>query len=85
MSRKATAETRGKVRDWLIALREEKGATQGAIAAAAGISQPSYYEIEKGISNPKPETAIKIGTALGFDWTRFFVGKDDETESEVQG
>lgn len=72
MNRKTTEGAEGKVRRWLIDLRDEKEMTQGQVAAAAGIAQPSYFEIEKGISNPKPETAMKIGAALGFSWTRFY-------------
>ena len=72
MSGKEKAGTGPRVRGWLIEIREEKGMTQGAVAAAAGIAQPSYYEIEKGISNPKPQTAMAIGSALGFPWTRFY-------------
>lgn len=78
MSKRETNGTTPKVRQWLISLREEKGLTQGAVAAAAGIAQPSYFEIEKGISNPRPETAMKIGAALGFLWTQFY----EEEESE---
>ena len=79
MSKKETGGATTRVRDWLIALRDERGMTQGAVAAAAGIAQPSYFEIEKGISKPKPETAKRIGAALGFDWTRFY-DEDEETE-----
>ena len=68
-----------KVREWLIQAREAQGMTQGAVANAAGIAQPSYFEIEKGISTPRPETAMKIGAVLGFPWTRFY---EDEEESE---
>lgn len=77
MNKREDAGTGAKIRGWLISLREEHGMTQGAVAAAAGIAQPSYFEIEKGKSTPKPETAKRIGAALGFDWTRFY-----EEESE---
>ena len=72
MGGKERAGTGQRVRSWLIEIREEKGMTQGAVAAAAGIAQPSYYEIEKGITNPKPQTAMAIGAALRFPWTRFY-------------
>lgn len=71
----------GKVREWLIRLREEKDMTQGAVANAAGIAQPSYFEIEKGISTPRPETAQRIGAVLGFPWTRFYEAEMEDTES----
>lgn len=69
-----------RIRSWLIEKRDKKGMTQGAVASAAGIAQPSYFEIEKGISTPKPETAMKIGAVLGFPWTRFY--EDDNGEEE---
>lgn len=72
MSKKPGMGRRPEVREWLIDLRGQKGMTQGAVAAAAGIAQPSYYEIEKGLSRPKPDTAKKLGEVLGFDWTRFY-------------
>lgn len=78
MSKRKAEGAAAKVRGWLIAMREEQGLTQGAVAAAAGIAQPSYFEIERGMSTPKPDTAKKIGAALGFSWTRFY----EEEESE---
>ena len=68
-----------KVRHWLIACREAQGMTQGYVANASGLAQPSYFEFEKGLSTPKPETAKRIAAVLGFPWTRFY---DDETEEE---
>lgn len=61
-----------KVRSWLIDVRTGAGMTQGQAADAAGISQPSYCDIENGKINPKPETAKRIGAALGFSWIRFY-------------
>ena len=69
--RQATVDAM-KVRSWLIELREAAGMTQGQVAEEAGISQPSYCDIENGRSNPKPETAMKIGSVLRFPWPRFF-------------
>lgn len=68
-----------KVRNWLIQCRGQKDMTQGDVANAAGIAQPSYFEIEKGISTPRPETAKKIAAVLGFEWTRFYE-EDEENE-----
>lgn len=55
--------------------------TQGAVANAAGIAQPSYFEIEKGFSTPRPETAKRIAAVLGFEWTRFYEENMDDAES----
>ena len=71
-----------KVRGWLISLREEKGLTQGHVANAVGIAQPTYYEYEKGISTPKPENAKKIAAVLGCDWTQFYADGDDKEDNE---
>ena len=78
MSRAGTGDAATRVRQWLIELREKKGITQGAVATAAGIAQPSYYEIEKGISNPRPDTAKRISAVLGCEWTRFY----DDSEQD---
>lgn len=69
-----------KIRGWLISIRSEKDMTQGAVANAAGIAQPSYFEIEKGISTPRPETAKRIAAVLGFEWTRFYESTGDGEE-----
>ena len=73
---KAAAGKGTEIREWLIKLREAQGLTQSAVALAAGISQPSYFAIEKGLSDPKPETAQRIGAALAFPWTRFYENDD---------
>lgn len=73
------------VREWLIAARNEKGLAQGKVAEMAGIAQPSYFEIEKGISTPRPETAKKIGAALGFDWTKFYQDEEEEESECTEG
>ena len=84
MSKRRGTGPAAKVRSWLIALREERGMTQGQVAAAVGIAQPSYFAIEKGISTPKPETAQRIGAELGFPWTRFFE-KSDNVDAFEEG
>ena len=60
------------MRDWLIALRTERGLTQKIVAEQAHISQPSYFNIEHGTRRPAVETAKAIANVLGFDWTRFY-------------
>lgn len=72
----------GKIRRWLIDLRNEKGLTQGDVADAVGISQPSYCDIENGVTNPKIENAIRIGNLLGFDWKEFFENEKEEKQNE---
>lgn len=60
------------MRDWLITIRENQGVAQKDVAKRVGIAQPSYCTIEKGKTRPTVETAKKIATVLGFDWTRFY-------------
>ena len=58
--------------DWLAAVREKKGLSQKDVAEAAGISTPTYCNIEnerRGVSVP---VAKKIAAFLGFDWTVFY-------------
>lgn len=72
MDNRRTRRKAWKVRSWLIETRKKQDLTQGAVAAAAGISQPSYCAIENGTSDPKIETAKKIGDVLGIPWTDFY-------------
>ena len=62
------------MREWLVAIREEKRLSQKDVSEKVGISPPSYNNIEHGIpgKGPSVRTAKKIGEVLGFDWTRFY-------------
>ncbi len=75
MGRRMEVRGDAEIREWLIEIREAHGLTQSAVALMVGISQPSYFAIEKGLSDPKPETAKRIGAALAFPWTRFYEEK----------
>lgn len=72
------------MRKWLRDIRKARGLTEGAVAAAAGITQVAYHWIETGKRTPRPETAKKIAAVLGFEWTRFYEdeekGEEDEDE-----
>lgn len=58
--------------DWLKELRTEKGMTQAQVAEMANMERAYYSMIEIGLRRPSPEIAIRIGNALGFEWTRFY-------------
>lgn len=60
------------MRNWLIAIRKQRGLTQVEVAEKVGISQPSLCDIERGITSPRPDTAKKIAEVLDFPWTKFF-------------
>ena len=62
------------MREWLVAIREERQLSQKDVSEKVGISQPSYNNIEHGIpgKGPSVSTAKKISEVLDFDWTRFF-------------
>ncbi len=60
------------MRDWLIEIRKSRGLTQKYVAEQAGISQPSYFNIEHGVRGLAVPTAKAIAGVLGFDWTRFY-------------
>ena len=85
MSRTTQQADAAKIRGWLIEKRKALGFSQGQVAAAVGISQPSYCDIENGVTkNPKPETAKKIAAFVQIPWTRFYEGDEDErTEGEA--
>lgn len=60
------------MRDWLVAIRKEKGVSQKYVAENVHIAQPSYCTIESGRTCPSVGTAKAIAAVLGFDWTRFY-------------
>lgn len=57
---------------WLKTIRIKEGYVQKDVSNAAGISQPSYCNIENGERKPSVDTAKKIAAFLGFDWTMFY-------------
>lgn len=69
------------MRKWLRTLREEKALSQAKVAQLAGITQQSYQAIEAGATVPRPPTAKRISTVLGFIWTRFY--EEDENDEQV--
>lgn len=70
------------MREWLFALRTKRGLTQKYVAERAGISQPSYFNIEHGSRGVSVKTAKAIASVLGIDWTRFY--EDGEGEENAK-
>ena len=70
------------MREWLVAIREGKKLSQKDVSERAGISQPSYSNIEHGVpgKGPSVSTAKKISEVLDFDWTQFF---DDSSVAQT--
>ena len=57
-----------KMRDWLL----KNKMTQEEVAVKAEISRTTYASIEQGRRRPSVESAMRIASILGFDWTLFF-------------
>ena len=56
--------------DSLIAqARLKKGWTQGQLGDAIGVKQTQIANWEQGSRNPKMDALMRIGEALGVDWT----------------
>lgn len=64
----------------LAELRSNKQLSQQNVADAVGITRAAYTNIESGKRRPSPRTAKRIAEALGFDWTRFFDERDNDSE-----
>lgn len=60
------------MRKWLKELRIKKGLTGKITAAAAGISEPFYNQIENGKRNPSVPVAKMIAKSLGVPWEKFY-------------
>ena len=69
------------MRDWLLAIRNNRCMSQKDVADMSGISQPSYCNIENGRRNPDVSTAKAIANVLGFAWTDFFDGDGEFDKS----
>lgn len=54
------------MRDWLKAIRIEKGLSQACVANASNITVQHYSYIESGERRPSPEVARRIADVLGF-------------------
>lgn len=52
--------------------RLEKNLTQEALAMKANVSRTMISKIESGQANPSVDTAKRIATILGFNWTKIF-------------
>lgn len=65
------------MRTWLKEARQARKKTQTELAVLCGICQQSYSFIEHGTRTPRPVTAKKIASILGFDWTLFFENEGD--------
>lgn len=62
------------MREWLVAIRNQKGWSQYEVAEKAGICQSFYASIETGARGHKlpVPTAKAIAHALDFDWQQFY-------------
>lgn len=56
-------------------LREKRNLTQAQIAKKIGITQQAYSYIEKEISNPSLETALRISEVLKTPVNKIFYSK----------
>ena len=63
----------------LYAIRKQKGLTQAQVAEAAGLSDRTYADIERGSVNMRIESVLKICEALGITPNDIFV-EDQEAE-----
>lgn len=61
----------------LLALRKRKGLTQTELAYIAGISDRTYADIERGSTNMRIETALRICQALSVTPDEIFTETPD--------
>jgi transcriptional regulator with XRE-family HTH domain len=68
---------------WQYVERVTQGATQVAIAAAAGVDKATIYRWKAGISLPKPEIAIRLARAYRRPVTEALVASGAITAEEA--
>lgn len=51
-------------------LRRERGLSLEAVGFLAGVDQATVSRIERGLVAPRPETIVKLATALGISVKR---------------
>jgi putative transcriptional regulator len=64
-------------------IRMEKGMTQQELADLVGLDRTTITKIESG-ATPSIDTAKKIASVLGFNWTRFFEDEDELTKTGTE-
>lgn len=60
---------RTKTENGIAAARREKGWTQQELADAIGVAQQHVQRWEAGVHRPSIEVLMKMGDALGVEWT----------------
>lgn len=68
-----------KERKWLKEIRKKQCFTQLQAANKSNITRSYYTMIEQGKRTPKPQTAMDIAKALGFNWTIFFENNSNDS------
>jgi transcriptional regulator with XRE-family HTH domain len=68
-----------KENSWLEEIRKDKKLTRDDIATGAGIT-PNYYSMLIGGRRPSVKVAKRVARVMGFDWTLFYEGIEDEVE-----
>lgn len=61
----AESEVRVSIINEMINAREENGITQKQLEAMSGIKQPVISRMEKGVSDPRLSTVIRVLNSLG--------------------
>ena len=63
----------------LVHLRKQRGMSQRALAALAGVSQSLIAELERGKHLPSPNALSKLSQALGVESDQLVFATDDGT------
>lgn len=60
----------------VVALREARGWNQTQFAGLVGVSVPAMSQFESGAGEPSAETALKMASLLGVDFTEITTAKE---------
>ncbi len=68
--------------NWIRPLRKSAELSQEEVAKLVGVNRATITKIENGKLLPSVSLAKRIGSALGFDWTRFYEDEPEEAKKE---
>lgn len=73
-----------KIGERLLRIRKSRGLTQAEVAEAAGISDRTYADIERGTANMRTQTLLRLCAVLGTTPNDLLTEKEEATTQQQE-